>query len=174
MSKAVTYTHENGYSARLYGESSLSIYYDGKEVMHTCSRNVNTESEVMELLEKQPKLRESLAKMINDEEQVVYPSYMGMPISTLHHFEGKWGRMGRLIDADDFIKLLKANTMSNGTLINTNTMLAIVEQMPTAYDIDKVVTEIEEMFGVDPMYYGAEARWSVDKAIEIVKAGGTQ
>lgn len=52
--------------------------------------------------------------------------------------------MGRLIDADELVKLLKANTMSNGTLINTNTMLAIVEKMPTAYDVEKVVEEMKE------------------------------
>ena len=50
----------------------------------------------------------------------------------------------RLIDADELVKLLKANTMSNGTLINTNTMIAVVEKMPTAYDVEKVVAELEE------------------------------
>lgn len=49
----------------------------------------------------------------------------------------------RLIDADELVKLLKANTMSNGTLINTNTMIAVVEKMPTAYDIENVVAELE-------------------------------
>ena len=34
------------------------------------------------------------------------------------------------------------------------------------------IAELEEMFGVDPMYYGAEARWAVDKAIEILTANG--
>lgn len=49
----------------------------------------------------------------------------------------------------------------------------MVKNQPTAYNVDAVVEQIEEMFGVDPMYYGAEARWAVDKAIEIVKAGET-
>ena len=49
----------------------------------------------------------------------------------------------RLINADELVKQLKASTMSNGTLINTNTMLAVVGKMPTAYDVDKVVEELE-------------------------------
>lgn len=49
------YKHKNGYSARLYGKSSMSIYFNGKEVLHTGSRNLNTEDEVMKMLEDMPK-----------------------------------------------------------------------------------------------------------------------
>ena len=56
MNKPVTYTHENGYSATLYGDTSLSIDYGGREVLHTGSRNVETEDEVMNLLEHMPDL----------------------------------------------------------------------------------------------------------------------
>lgn len=62
--KTVTYHHANGYSATLYGKSSMSIYFDGKEVMHTGFRSANTESEVMALLEGYPKFRESLERFI--------------------------------------------------------------------------------------------------------------
>lgn len=51
MSGTRIYRHENGYSATLYGNSSMIIYHDGKEVMHTGFRNVNTEAEVMKMLE---------------------------------------------------------------------------------------------------------------------------
>lgn len=54
------YKHKNGYYARLYGESSLSVYFDGKEVLHTGSRNVNTEDEVMEMLEGMPEFMEMI------------------------------------------------------------------------------------------------------------------
>lgn len=60
MSKVKEYTHTNGYSAKLYGETSLSIFSEGKEVLHTDFRSVNTEDEVMELLESQPELRQML------------------------------------------------------------------------------------------------------------------
>lgn len=52
--EAVTYSHPNGYAAVLYGISSMSVYHEGKEVMHTGFRNVNTEEAVMELLETMP------------------------------------------------------------------------------------------------------------------------
>ena len=50
----------------------------------------------------------------------------------------------RLIDTDELVKFLKGCTMSNGTLINTNTMLSVIDKMPTVYDIEKVVAELEE------------------------------
>lgn len=54
MSETRTYTHENGYSAVLYGKTSMSVYHNGKEVLHTGSRNANTEAEVKEMLTEMP------------------------------------------------------------------------------------------------------------------------
>lgn len=67
MEDTRTVTHENGYSAVLYGESSLIIRYQGKEVMHTGFRNVNTEEEVMELLGGYPEFRERLKALVQSE-----------------------------------------------------------------------------------------------------------
>ena len=84
----------------------------------------------------------------------------------------------RLIDADALVKFLKGCTMSNGTLINTNTMLAVVEKMPTAYDISKVVAELETLKIDKCNYFGVlnvvaekydRANEMLDDAIEIVK-----
>lgn len=61
-------THENGYSGVLYGESSMSIYHDGKEVLHTGSRNVNTEQELYEQLDTMPELMTALAAIDFDDE----------------------------------------------------------------------------------------------------------
>ena len=33
--------------------------------------------------------------------------------------------------------------------------------------VNKLVARLEGMYGVDPMYYGPEAKWAVNKAIEI-------
>nr|DAX73042.1 MAG TPA: hypothetical protein [Caudoviricetes sp.] len=44
-----------------------------------------------------------------------------------------------LIDADKLKKDLKSVTLSNGTLLNINTILHLLEEYPTAYDVDKVV-----------------------------------
>ena len=60
--------HENGYSGALYGTSSMSIYRpDGSECLHTGSRNVNTEAELMELLACMPEFFGKL-KMVQEEE----------------------------------------------------------------------------------------------------------
>ena len=62
------YTHENGYSAELYGKSSMIIFrQDGTQYIHTGSRNVNTESEVMALLKEQP---EAFNDILNDTEDL--------------------------------------------------------------------------------------------------------
>ena len=63
---AKTIHHPNGYSAKLYGKSSMSIYFKGKEVAHTGSRNVNKDDEVKELLDKYPELMESTSKIVKD------------------------------------------------------------------------------------------------------------
>lgn len=51
----------------------------------------------------------------------------------------------RLIDTDALRKDLKSVTLSNGTLVNTNTILRLLEVYPTAYDVDKVVKQIKEL-----------------------------
>lgn len=56
MNDSRWYNHENGYSAVLYGESSMRVYYDDKIVLHTANRAANTENEIMELLGEMPNL----------------------------------------------------------------------------------------------------------------------
>lgn len=78
----------------------------------------------------------------------------------------------RLIDADALKKDLKSVTLSNGTLVNTNAVLYLLEEYPTAYDVDKVVEQLEETKAY--MLYenmNADVKW-FNKAIEIVKGGG--
>lgn len=48
----------------------------------------------------------------------------------------------RLIDVDTLKKDLKSVTLSNGTLLNTNTVLLLLDKYPTAYDVDKVVEQL--------------------------------
>lgn len=50
----------------------------------------------------------------------------------------------RLIDADALKKDLESVTLSNGTLLNTNTVLLLLDKYPTAYDVDKVVEQLED------------------------------
>lgn len=76
-----------------------------------------------------------------------------------------------LIDADALKKDLKSVTLSNGTLLNTNTVLLLLDKYPTAYDVDKVVERLEEL---EKRYNSVDfaIKGIICKAIEIVKAGG--
>lgn len=86
--------------------------------------------------------------------------------------------MGRLIDADALKKDLKSVTLSNGTLVNTNAVLYLLEEYPTAYDVDKVVEQLENERKFWENAYnrnlGKEKARSYERAIEIVKGGGVK
>ena len=73
MKKVIKYTSKNGYTGVLYGQSSMSIYdKDGKEVLHTGSRAINTYDELVELVDEHPKFRQMLFEhvdeLINDDD----------------------------------------------------------------------------------------------------------
>ena len=57
--------------------------------------------------------------------------------------------------------------MKENSVAKTLQIIGYVELI--AAFILALIIDTEEMFGVDPIYYGSEARWAVDKAIEIVK-----
>lgn len=82
----------------------------------------------------------------------------------------------RLIDADALKKDLKSVTLSNGTLVNTNAVLYLLEEYQTAYDVDKVVEQLENERKFWENAYdsnlGKEKARSYEHAIEIVKGGG--
>ena len=82
-----------------------------------------------------------------------------------------------MVDADALKKDLKSVTLSNGTLVNTNAVLYLLEEYPTAYDVDRVVEQLEE-YGNEEMNYHRNTPYEkrieecVHKAIDIVKGGG--
>ena len=84
--------------------------------------------------------------------------------------------MARLIDADKLKKDLKSVTLSNGTLLNTNTVLALLDKYPTAYDVDKLINQLERDKFIESetilsdVHQGYNA--GLSRAIEIVKRGG--
>lgn len=81
-----------------------------------------------------------------------------------------------LIDVDTLKKDLKSITLSNGTLVNTNAVLHLLEEYPTAFDVDKVVEQLEKDKFIDcetilsDVHQGYNA--GLSRAIEIVKGGG--
>lgn len=79
----------------------------------------------------------------------------------------------RLIDADALKKDLKSVTLSNGTLVNTNAVLYLLEEYPTAYDVDKVVRQLEAYSNADEAErLGTMPVVELADAIKIVKGGG--
>lgn len=79
-----------------------------------------------------------------------------------------------LIDADTLKKDLESVTLSNGTLLNTNTVLLLLDKYPIAYDVDKVVEQLKTDSLVKLYGSGNSDNYliPVKRAIEIVKAGG--
>lgn len=91
-----------------------------------------------------------------------------------------------LIDADALKKDLKSVTLSNGTLVNTNAVLYLLEEYPTAYDVDKVVEQLEKKIQtheccieyekkngtITEEFQQRKAVEVLKDAIEIVKRGG--
>lgn len=75
----------------------------------------------------------------------------------------------RLIDADALKRDLKSVTLSNGTLVNANTILALLDKYPTAYDLDKVVEQLEA-FREEMTRFGCDG--ILTDMIEVVKGGG--
>lgn len=74
----------------------------------------------------------------------------------------------RLIDVYKLKKDLKSVTLSNGTLLNTNTVLLLLDKYPTAYDVDKVVEQLDEY--ITKIVGRKSALYQT--IIGIVKAGG--
>lgn len=88
----------------------------------------------------------------------------------------------RLIDADALKKDLKSVTLSNGTLVNTNAVLYLLEEYPTSYDVDKVVEQLRKLKKAEQDRPDdcdddgrSQGRYEAfGKAIEIVKGGGVE
>lgn len=71
--------------------------------------------------------------------------------------------MGRLIDADDLIEELGKREYSR----EKHDFKILIEKQPTAYDVEKVLAELEKL---DRKTF----RISPKDAIDIVKAGGVE
>lgn len=79
--------------------------------------------------------------------------------------------MGRLIDADKFKGKVIASHTGSGVI-----KLIAIDEVPTAYDPDKVVEQLEkdsyEETQDDMNPYDASKVVNLKRAIKIVKAGG--
>lgn len=80
----------------------------------------------------------------------------------------------RLIDADKLIEDIRKRNYISKAL--SEIFETIIDEQPTAYDVDKVVERLEKEknpnYREDGSLMGERAAIEIDKAIEIVKAGG--
>lgn len=82
----------------------------------------------------------------------------------------------RLIDADKLIEVLHESLEGDCDLREDYEFMGIdefIKNQPTAYDVDKVVDELEEYSNADEAErHGTIPVIELDDAIEIVKRGG--
>ena len=78
--------------------------------------------------------------------------------------------MRRLIDAETFLaRVVEANPM--GGMIGGKFIEDLIKAMPTAYDVEKTIKQLEELKDCHYIHL-VNARVVVRDAIEIVKGGG--
>ena len=77
----------------------------------------------------------------------------------------------RLVDADKLIEELNKNSIFR-TVTNAEgkNAIEIIEEQPTAFDVDKVVEQLEE----ESILAEKKVVVCLDEAIEIVEAGGIE
>ena len=77
----------------------------------------------------------------------------------------------RLIDAEVLMKDIQ-NTITEKS--STIDWMNLIYRQPTAYDVDKVVEQLESLSNAEADYYYARSNDVIDRedAIEIVKGGG--
>ena len=86
----------------------------------------------------------------------------------------------RLIDADALIEELEEkmfNSQSMCPVIKITDVMSLIDEQPTAYDVEKVVAELDESsFLMEPRAEGHYADNGVflDEAIKIVRKGGAE
>ena len=97
--------------------------------------------------------------------------------------------MSRLIDADKFLDFIKSELKQDRTdEKHLENIICVLENLPTAFDVDKVVKQLEEQISKHDLLFNKYVKdkdkswsWSISElnkirglleAIEIVKAGG--
>ena len=83
--------------------------------------------------------------------------------------------MGRLIDADALYEKLQKDSTYDLDFMDSE-LREVIEEMPTAYDIEKVVAELEEETEVFTSFETMYIKYAIPKhkAIDIVRKGGVE
>lgn len=83
--------------------------------------------------------------------------------------------MARLIDADDVLqRFIQESEYSGVNVVHINTIKRILQDIDTAYNVDKVVEELEEETEVFTLSETMHIKYAIPKykAIDIVRKGG--
>ena len=85
--------------------------------------------------------------------------------------------MSRLIDADKFLDFIKSELKQDRTdEKHLENIICVLENLPTAFDVDKVVKQLEELKEWEDVdgkaYYTMSEKQVINKATKIVKRGG--
>lgn len=87
----------------------------------------------------------------------------------------------RLIDVDALIDAMDKRYKEKSGIVPDNLaegflqMEKLIGEQPTAYDVEKVVAELEsEKFDLEDCRYDVDLNTTIDMAIEIVRNGGVQ
>lgn len=85
----------------------------------------------------------------------------------------------RLIDADAVLDMMNSQMDMQELYLPIHFKELVIDQLPTAYDVDKVVQQLEdrkslmlETFKISESDIDRGRIYGMDKAIEIVKGGG--
>ena len=85
----------------------------------------------------------------------------------------------RLIDADELVEVIRKQKVDNDAYCKMciETMAEIVDEQPTAYNVDKVLIELDEQTNLHNISEASDYwTWitAMEKAIDIVKRGGVE
>ena len=82
----------------------------------------------------------------------------------------------RLIDADALIEAINKSTCHFAEELWKRVVCDVISNQPTAYSVEKVVAELEELPNREADYYYAHSNDVIDRedAIDIVKRGGVE
>jgi len=77
----------------------------------------------------------------------------------------------RLVNVDAVIKAVDRHTKDESEIVLDNDITCILEEVPTAYDVDAVVEQLEEQRDI---FRTVDWNMAMIKATEIVRKGGVE
>lgn len=80
----------------------------------------------------------------------------------------------RLIDADNFIGFIKELKEAGAEHVSFDDLMKFINNQPTAYDVDKVVEELEELRDFKTSQLNILKYGLVQMSINIVRSGGIE